>query len=152
MRKLSRRRLSGVAVLAAAGLGSFRLARAATAPTLQVFKSPWCGCCDAWIEHMQAAGFSVSVEELEDLAPVKAMLGVAPELHSCHTGLIDGYVVEGHVPAQDVIRLLDERPAATGLAVPGMPIGSPGMEQGDRREPYDVVLFGPTSKSVFARY
>ena len=152
MRRLSRRRLIGVAVLAAASLGSFRLAWATTAPTLQVFKSPWCGCCDAWIDHMQAAGFTVTVEEMEDLAPVKAMLGVAPELQSCHTGLIDGYVVEGHVPAEEVLRLLDERPAATGLAVPGMPIGSPGMEQGDIREPYDVVLFGPTAQTVFARY
>ena len=154
MRDFSRRRVLGMAVLAGTTLGAGRLAVAAAGSwaKLQVFKSPWCGCCNDWIEHMQAACFRVTVEDLEDLAPVKAMLGVPPALESCHTGLIDGYVIEGHVPAQEVLRLLDERPTATGLAVPGMPIGSPGMEQGNQREPYDVVLFTPTAQSVFARY
>ena len=154
MRDLSRRRMLGMALLAGSGLGAGRpgVATAASGATLQVFKSPWCGCCDAWAAHMAAAGFTIAVENLEDLAPVKAMLGVPPELQSCHTGLVDGYVVEGHVPAKDVLRLLDEQPAATGLAVPGMPIGSPGMEQGNQREPYDVVLFTATAQSVFARY
>ncbi len=151
---LSRRRLVSLAGLAAAGLAFGRSALAAPggAPTLQVFKSPWCGCCDAWVEHVAAAGYPVRVEEVEDLTPLKAMLGIAPELQSCHTALVEGYVVEGHVPARELARLLAERPAATGLAVPGMPLGSPGMEHGDIREPYAVVLFKGDERQVFARY
>ncbi|MEQ8328465.1 MAG: DUF411 domain-containing protein [Parvibaculum sp.] len=124
----------------------------ASGETLELWKTPWCGCCTAWVDHMRAAGFEVRVTELEDLEPVKTRLGVTPELASCHTGLIGGYVIEGHVPAADVARLLKEKPQATGLAVPGMPIGSPGMEMDGRTEPYEVVLFAPGGNTVFARY
>jgi hypothetical protein len=151
MRLLSRRSLLGSLAIVGGALSGGRSAFAA-GPALEVYKSPWCGCCGAWVEHMQQAGFAVEINELDDLAPLKTMLGVAPELHSCHTALVDGYVVEGHVPAREVIRLLAERPMATGLAVPGMPIGSPGMEQGDLREPYEVLLFQGEERAVFARY
>lgn len=151
MRLLSRRRLLGSLAIVGGALAGGRSAFAA-GPALEVYKSPWCGCCGAWVEHMQQAGFAVEVNELDDLAPLKTMLGVAPELQSCHTALVDGYVVEGHVPAREVTRLLAERPMATGLAVPGMPIGSPGMEQGDLREPYEVLLFRGEERAVFARY
>jgi hypothetical protein len=101
---------------------------------------------------MREAGFEVRVTEMEDLEPLKTRLGVTPELASCHTGVIGGYVLEGHVPAADVARLLKEKPEATGLAVPGMPIGSPGMEMDGQTEPYDVVLFARGGNTVFARY
>lgn len=119
---------------------------------LRVYRSPSCGCCGAWMAHMAGQGFSIEEHQQDDLAPVKARLGVPAALASCHTAVIDGYVIEGHVPASDVLRLLEERPAATGLAVPGMPIGSPGMEQGERRAPYAVLVFGPRGEFVFARH
>lgn len=108
-----------------------------------VYKSPTCGCCTAWIDHMKAAGFDVEVHDMEDVAPVKDEQGVYPQLRSCHTALVGGYVLEGHVPAEQVARLLAERPTIRGLAVPGMPIGSPGMEQGspENYQEYDVVAF-----------
>ncbi len=124
----------------------------AAAYRLQVFKSPYCGCCGAWVAHMRAAGFEALVIDLEDLEPVKVRYGVAPDLQSCHTALVESYVIEGHVPAEDVLRLLSERPAATGLAVPGMPIGSPGMEQAGKREPFDTLLFSASDRIIFARH
>lgn len=141
----------GLAGVLLAG-GGATAASPGAAPLLRVFRSPLCGCCGAWVDHMRAAGFATQVMNLDDLAPVKARLGVPADLESCHTGLIDGYVVEGHVPAADVRRLLQLRPRATGLAVPGMPVGSPGMEQGARRDAYDVVLFAPAGRQVFARH
>ena len=94
----------------------------------------------------------MEASEVTDLSPIKNKLGVFPELWSCHSAVIDGYVIEGHVPAREVIRLLRDRPKAIGLAVPGMPIGSPGMEQGSRRDPFQVILFSSTRRSVFATY
>ena len=120
----------------------------ADAPTLTVYKSPTCGCCAMWVEHMEAAGFDVVTEDRTDMAAVKDSLGLPQDLASCHTGVIDGYVVEGHVPAEQVARLLEERPEALGLAVPGMPVGSPGMEMGDRRDPYDVVVVGESGEAA----
>jgi len=105
-----------------------------------VFASPTCGCCGAWVDHMRKNGFEVRVEHRNDLLAVKRELGVTPELSSCHTAVVGGYVVEGHVPADLVRRLLEERPDVAGLAVPGMPVGSPGME-GPRSEPYRVLAF-----------
>ena len=119
---------------------------------VQVYKTPWCGCCTAWVDHLRANGFAVTVEDREDLGPTKAALGVPGDLASCHTATVEGYVIEGHVPASDIERLLAARPAATGLAVPGMPIGSPGMEMGDRRDPYAVILFGPEGRETFSRH
>ena len=120
--------------------------------TLVVYKSPSCGCCANWVEHMREHGFKVAVHDMEDVSPVKAKHGVTDQLASCHTATIGGYVVEGHVPAADVQRLLRERPAIAGIATPGMPMGSPGME-GDRVDRYDVMAFDRTgSTRVFASH
>lgn len=101
---------------------------------------------------MRAAGFTVNDRLIDDLAPLKAQLGVPADLQSCHTGIVEGYAIEGHVPAEDVLRLLRERPSATGLAVAGMPLGSPGMEVGGQTEPYEVILFSASGRDVFARH
>jgi len=120
-------------------LGSGANALAEEPRAMTVWKSPWCGCCGKWVEHMRAAGFEVQVEEVENLGLVKRMVAVPDELQSCHTARVGGYTIEGHVPAADVVRLLDERPDALGLFVPGMPSGSPGMENGEH-DPYDVLM------------
>ena len=105
-------------------------AQAARAEEIVVYKTPWCGCCKAWVTHMAQAGFRPIVREMQDLAPVREQYGIPFVLSSCHTGVIGGYVIEGHVPAEDILRLLAERPKGIrGIAVPGMPRGSPGMEQ-----------------------
>jgi hypothetical protein len=120
--------------------------------TLFVAKSPTCGCCGAWVEHMRAAGFEVEVSNVDQdaLYALKSRLGIVDEHASCHTARIGGYFVEGHVPSDDVKRLLAERPEALGLAVPGMPIGSPGMEMGSERDAYDTLLVdAPGEASVF---
>ena len=113
----------------------------AALPAVHVYKTPTCGCCTKWIDHLRSNGFEVRSTELPNLDEVKAMNGVPRGLSSCHTAIVGSYVVEGHVPASDVIRLLREQPAVTGLAVPRMPIGSPGME-GPNPERYDVLAFG----------
>ena len=125
--------------LAAAAL-PVGLARAAQTPALEVWKDANCGCCEGWVRHMQAAGFEAVVHDVADLQAVKARNGVPGALQSCHTATVGGYVVEGHVPAADVRRLLAERPRAKGLAAPGMPPSSPGMDMPGT--PYEVVLFG----------
>jgi hypothetical protein len=131
--------LAATVAVVAAPMGQ---ARAAAARSLQVFKTPGCGCCEGWAEHLRANGFACEVTEHADLAGVKDRLGVPGSLRSCHTGTMEGYVVEGHVPAAALERLLAERPAAVaGLAVPGMPMGSPGMPS-PRPESYEVVAFG----------
>jgi len=124
-----------------APLALIACAEAATAAVIEVVKSPYCGCCTHWVEYLRAEGFEVRVVEAEDVTPTARRLGVPEELRSCHTASIGGYAIEGHVPAEDIRRLLAERPAAAGIAVPGMPIGSPGMEQGDRRQRYVTYLF-----------
>jgi hypothetical protein len=106
-----------------------------------VFKSSQCGCCDLWVAHLRQQGFKVYVSPQEHLVAVRARFGVPERLSACHTARAGGYTIEGHVPAADIRRLLRERPAIAGLAVPGMPIGSPGMEQGDRHDPYAVLAF-----------
>ncbi|EEW25063.1 DUF411 domain-containing protein [Rhodobacter ferrooxidans] len=123
--------------------------------TIEVFKTATCGCCHDWIAHLQDAGFAVTAQDLEydALADLKQTAGVPEGLVSCHTGRIAGYVIEGHVPAADIRRLLVERPEAIGLSVPGMPIGSPGMGPEDQREAYDVILIGHDGATmVFASY
>lgn len=122
-------------------------------PKMTVTRDPSCGCCGAWVEHLRRAGFAVEVVETSELNRIKARLGVPQALASCHTGEIAGFVVEGHVPAGAIKRLLAERPQGKGLAVPGMPIGSPGMEvDGVDPETYDVVLFGSGEQRRFARF
>ena len=121
-------------------------------PTLVVYKNAACGCCGSWIDHMKAAGYTVEVHDVDDLNSIKQQHNVTGQLASCHTAIIDGYVVEGHVPAEDVTRMLAERPAILGLSVPGMPVGSPGMEQGSPEDyhAYDVVTFdGSGATSVY---
>lgn len=113
-------------------------ATAASNAVVNVYKSPTCGCCRVWIDHLRAHGFNVVAHDTGNNA-MRARLGMPGELGSCHTAVVDGYVIEGHVPAREVSRLLRERPDALGLAVPGMPLGSPGME-GPRTDPYDVLL------------
>ncbi|HEV7368304.1 DUF411 domain-containing protein [Arenibaculum sp.] len=129
------------------------VAQAQAAPDrVEVWKSPSCGCCGGWVDHMRAAGFAVTVHEVDDLEPVKRSGGVPEALGSCHTALVDGYVIEGHVPAGDVRRLLSERPAARGLSVPGMPMDAPGMDMATG-EPYETILFGASGGDrVFARH
>lgn len=133
-------------------LGAYAQAVAGELPAMTVWKSPWCGCCGSWVKHMKTAGFNVKVVEVEDLAAVKSEAAIPERLQSCHTARVGGFVIEGHVPAEDVKRLLAERPKALGLVVPGMPAGSPGMETGEH-DPYDVLLLNPNGETeVFKAY
>ncbi len=124
------------------------------APLITVHKSPSCGCCHVWVERMEAAGFRVKVHDRDDLDAVKQSLGVPPRMASCHTAEVEGYVLEGHVPAEDIQRLLTQKPDVRGLAVPGMPRGSPGMEMPDgTRDAYSVIAIGRDgSLSEYARH
>ncbi len=150
---ISRRNL----ILAAAALGLMQglPVRAQAVPTIHVVKDPGCPCCTAWIDYLRDSGFDVSFEErsIEDLELYKREKGIPPTVASCHTATVDGYVLEGHVPAADIRRLLNDRPQALGLAVPGMPYGSPGMGPETEREAYDVILIGADgSTSIFTSY
>ena len=119
---------------------------------ITVYKSPSCGCCAGWAKHLRHNGFKVTVVDRYDLSDIKARHGIGPELQSCHTAVVDGYAIEGHVPADDIWRLLAEKPDASGLAAPGMPTMSPGMN-GVEPKGYDVLIFGPDSRpSVYSRY
>ncbi|TRD12492.1 DUF411 domain-containing protein [Erythrobacter insulae] len=124
----------------AASLALLACTQSVAASVIDVAKTPWCGCCAVWVERMRAAGFELAVRNVDDLNPVADKAGVPRNLRGCHTAKVDGYVIEGHVPAADIRRLLKERPDAVGLSVPGMPIGSPGMENGTRVDRYQVVL------------
>lgn len=127
---------------------------AAQAATYEMFRDPNCGCCKLWADHVRAQNdVVISETETAEMARIKLENGVPQELWGCHTMIVDGYVIEGHVPAEQIARLLEERPEGVrGLAVPGMPIGSPGMEMGDRKQPYRVIAFGDAGMSVFASY
>ena len=123
-----------------------------TKPTITVYKDPSCGCCKNWIEHLIKHGYRVDAKDSPDMAQIKNTLGVPGDLKSCHTALVDGYLIEGHVPAADIDRLLATKPKVKGLAVPGMPMGSPGME-GPTKQHYQVMAFDRTGKAkVFASY
>jgi hypothetical protein len=127
-------------------------ARAQARPELVVYKNRGCSCCGGWENHMQAAGFAVRSYTFEDISAIKRQAGVPEKLQSCHTALIAGYAIEGHVPAAEIRRLLAQKPRAAGLSVPGMPPGSPGME-GPAKVPYDVMLVGGDGKaSVYRHY
>ena len=133
-------------------LGSLSSAAASELPPMTVWKTPTCGCCGKWVEHIRAAGFEVEVKDVEDLDQVKRMSRIPERLASCHTAVVGGYKIEGHVPASDVKRLLETRPEVEGIAVPGMPLGSPGMEFGEP-EPYDVISFSKTGATeVFSSH
>ncbi|CAN7198198.1 DUF411 domain-containing protein [Brevundimonas sp. LjRoot202] len=152
MPQISRRLL--LVSCAALGLGGAARAQTRGSRALAVYKSPTCACCDGWIAHMRAAGFTVAVHITSDLQTFRRGRGLPDALASCHTGVIDGYLVEGHVPAADVVRLLAERPEALGLTAPGMPLGSPGMETPDgRKQPFDTLLVLRSGQTrVFARH
>ncbi|QDP19910.1 DUF411 domain-containing protein [Sphingomonas xanthus] len=129
------------------------VATAAHAATMTVYKHPSCGCCAKWIEHVEQHGFTVDVVPTTEMMALKTKLGVPDTQVSCHTAKVGNYVVEGHVPAQDIKRLLAQKPKARGIAVAGMPMGSPGMEHGDHREPYQTMLIGLDGKTkVFASH
>ena len=126
---------------------------AAHAATMTVYKHPSCGCCAKWIEHVEKHGFTVKTVATEDMMAVKKRLGVPDAQISCHTTKVGNYVVEGHVPAADIKRLLAQKPKARGIAVAGMPMGAPGMEHGDHHQPYSTMLIGTDGKtSVFASH
>ncbi len=149
--RVDRRRVLG-ACLAAAALAGIDRVGAAPASVVDVYKSASCGCCGKWIAHMRANGFAVRAHDVAEPAVYRAKLGVPEALGSCHTATVSGYVLEGHVPAREVRRVLAERPKARGLAVPSMPPGSPGME-GPPPQPYAVLLFDAQGRTtVFARY
>jgi len=136
-----------------ATLAAVALAPAARAATPVFYRSPGCGCCQVWTERMAEAGLPVALEDSSDLAALSARLGIPQGLEGCHVGEIGGYVISGHVPPADVKRLLAEKPDALGLVVPGMPVGSPGMEMGGRTERYDVLLLARNgATSVFATH
>jgi hypothetical protein len=132
-----------------------RIGAAAPRPTaITVYKDPSCGCCKSWVEHLRANGFAPEVHDRSDRDALKDSLGVPAALRSCHTAVVGTYVIEGHVPATDLTKLLASKPATTlGVAVPGMPAGSPGMEMGGRADHYDVIAFAPGGATrIFARH
>jgi hypothetical protein len=152
---MDRRRFLGTLGVASAGVALFTrdaLGARAPLPPITVYKSPSCGCCGEWVKHVKGAGFPVKVVDMDDLTRIKRDAGVPPAMESCHTALVGAYVVEGHVPADLVKKMLTDRPKFLGLAVPGMVVGSPGMEQGNQKPPYNVIAFAKDgSTSVYAR-
>ena len=139
-----------VGMLASSGM----LVAQQEATVVEVYKTPTCGCCSKWVEHLRGHGFSVRTTDMNNIADVKTRYRVPRQLESCHTAIVNGYVLEGHVPAADVQRLLKERPGIAGLAVAGMPVGYPGMEiKGVKAQPYDVVTFDKSGRTqVFASH
>ena len=137
-----------------AGMMAPLVARADKKTQINVYKTASCGCCVDWITHLEHNGFDVLAHNVPKTGPYRLKFGVPPDMASCHTAVVDGYALEGHVPATEIRRLLTERPKALGLAVPGMPVGSPGMEvDGTRRDAFDVVLFGEEgSRKVYQHY
>ena len=147
--------LIAVVATSHAAFAQTKAAPAKTAPAktaVTVYKSPTCGCCGKWVEYMNAKGFAATATDMADVAPIKAKHGVPARLHSCHTSLVGGYVIEGHVPVEDIQRLLREKPAIVGLAAPGMPAGSPGMDVPNSPS-YDVLTFDKAGNTkVFATH
>jgi hypothetical protein len=148
MKNLSRRTMLSTLLAAVAAPIGF----AQQAQKIDVFKSPTCGCCEKWVTHLRSSGFAPTATNVDDMSAVKTRHHIPAALESCHTALVGGYVIEGHVPAADIRRLLKERPAIAGLAAPGMPSGSPGMEAPNAK-PYDVLAFDKQGKTrVFATH
>ena len=122
-------------------------------PSVTVYKSPTCQCCAKWITHLEENGFSVKTSDMANMQQIKSRFNVPRELSSCHTAVVGGYVVEGHVPANDIKQMLVNQPQVAGLTVPGMPVGSPGMEQGSRQDPYNVLTFTKEGRTtIFEQY
>jgi hypothetical protein len=143
-------------LLAVLGIGAYMQwgpGASADLPEMTVYKSPTCGCCSDWVTHLRDSGFSVDVKEEVNMKPIKQRAKVPANLSACHTATVGEYIVEGHVPAEQIKRLLSEKPSLHGISVPGMPVGSPGMERGDYVEPYDVIGFTAAGDtSVVAQY
>jgi hypothetical protein len=139
-----------ISAMAAAMLG-LPLAALAAAPVIEVYKSASCGCCGGWVKHLEANGFTVKAHNVDNPSDYRQKFGIPAQLGSCHTAKVAGYALEGHVPASDIKRLLATRPKATGLAVPGMPMGSPGMEGADK-DAYDVLLVKDGKTTVYKHY
>jgi hypothetical protein len=143
------------AAVAATGFGLAAQAPKPDAPHVVVYKTATCGCCSNWVAHLRQHGFTVEAHDVSQarLSQMGGDAGITTDLASCHTAKVDGYYVEGHVPAADIQKMLKERPKITGIAAPGMPIGSPGMEQGGVKDPYDVVAFTKGGRTtVYARH
>ncbi|MFC0252038.1 DUF411 domain-containing protein [Massilia consociata] len=137
---------------ALAALLSLPFAAGAAQPVIEVYKTATCGCCKQWIKHLEANGFTVKAQDVDDPSGYREKFGIPAQYGSCHTGRVGGYAVEGHVPAADIKRMLAEKPKARGLAVPGMPMGSPGME-GSRKDTYEVLLVKDGGKTdIYKRY
>lgn len=149
-RTRGRRTLLTLAVaVALAWAGNVWIAAQSAKPQMTVYKSATCGCCSNWVEHMRANGFEVKAVDVDDIDKVKRERGVPADTASCHTGIVNGYVVEGHVPADAVLRMLKEKPAIAGIAVPGMPMGAPGMEvPGGKKEAFNIVSFDKAGKTA----
>ncbi len=154
---LTKRSFLFAVVLVAAVVTGSMLVRAdqgnQSLPAVTVYKDANCGCCSLWVTHMERAGFRVTATNTADMPALRAKHGVPAHVQSCHTAIVDGFIVEGHVPAEDVKRMLTSRPAVKGIAVPGMPVGSPGMEQGTVKHAYSVLTFDAAGRTtVFARH
>ncbi len=140
-------------LLASVSFGAFAQSREPVGPEVVVYKMANCSCCKLWVEHLRKSGFSVLVHDVRDLKPIRQRVGIPARLEACHTAEVGGYFVEGHVPAEDIKRLLRERPVAKGLTTPGMPAGSPGMEVSGKVKPYEVLLVAKDGRSsVFSRH
>lgn len=137
--------------LLAAGMLALPLAASASGPVIEVYKTATCGCCKQWIKHLEANGFTVKAQDVANTSDYREKFGIAHQFGSCHTAKVQGYAIEGHVPASDIKRLLATRPQAKGLAVPGMPMGSPGME-GPHKDPYDVLLVQEGGKATVYKH
>ncbi len=150
---LRKKALGLTAAFSLSTLVSTPLLAADDTESIHVYKSPSCGCCSDWVDHLEENGFDVEVTETTDLNQIKIDAGLTPALAACHTAFVGDYVIEGHVPASDIQRLIADAPKAKGLSVPGMPAGSPGMEVGDRKDHYQVLMFNEQGQSkVFAEY
>lgn len=147
-------RLRSMLMVAVAAISTTALAAPALADAITMHRDPNCGCCVAWANAIEGGlGREVRVHDHSDMAALKTRLRVPAQLSSCHTAIVDGYIIEGHVPAADIARLLARSPQGVrGLAVPGMPLGSPGMEAGDRTQPYTVIAFNDSRTAVFSRH
>ncbi|WP_298451915.1 DUF411 domain-containing protein [uncultured Marinobacter sp.] len=147
-----KKQILGMALTATLGF-SAPVVAAGAAQSIHVYKSPTCGCCTAWVDHMESNGFDVETTDTHDMNRVKFEAGISRNLASCHTAFVGDYVIEGHVPAADIHKLIADAPKARGLAVPGMPAGSPGMEMGDRKDHYQVLMFNDKGQTkVFAEH
>ena len=144
----------GVTIVLVSAMVLWSAQPAAAKPVITVYKSATCACCSEWVEHLMSEGYEVVAKDVDNLAAIKAELGIGPHLTSCHTAVVDGYVVEGHVPASDIDRMLAERPEIAGLSAPGMPAGSPGMEiPGQAPQAFDVLAFDFVGKTtVYAQH